>query len=267
MYYSYESIDSLCVNEFIVPDETQNLIKEIKKILMIYHIEPLKPTIINKPQDYCGAICKLLNKLSEKNYEKLKKDIFEIIDNVESEQDIHIITKRIFDIASNNINLSRLFSKLYHELIQKNNSFYDVFHERFIQHTKMLSEIKYISPNEDYDEYCNYVKSIDRLKCGLFFFSNLMKYKIGTIDHMCDLCLELLNTLTNEMKHKENMEYKEELLQSIFIIIKETHEEMYFHSNFEIIYTTIVSLKTHENINPKLKFKCLDIIDFCNHQT
>jgi hypothetical protein len=261
MYYTYDYIDSLSTT-FILPETTQSLLQEIKTLLLIYTHETLKITVVNKPVDYCGSICKLLNKLSEKNYEKLKTEMFLLIDNVEGEQDIDIITNRIFNIASNNMNLSKLFSKLYYELIVKNHSFYDVFQLHFTKHTKTLSEIKYANPNENYDDYCDYVKSIDRLKCGLFFFSNLMKYKINTIDHMVDLCLELLNTLMQEMKHTDNMEYKEELLQSIFIIIRETHEELYFHSKFETIYTTIVSLQTHENANAKLKFKCLDLIDY-----
>jgi len=58
------------------------------------------------------------------------------------------------------------------------------------------------------------------------------------------------------------MEYKEELLQSIFIIIKELLDYLLFHSEWEGLYNNINQIKTHPNVNPKLKFKCMDIIDF-----
>lgn len=259
---SYEFMDKLSVHEFVIPDNILEQIRELKRVLFIYEAEPLKLTVINKPTDYCATICKLLNKLTDKNYEKLKNEMFVLLESIDPIQDIDIITHRIFQIASSNIHLSKLFSKFYNELIKKNKAFYDIFHDHFLKHCKTLSEIKYIDPNENYDEYCNYVKSIDRLKSGLSFFSNLMRFKICTIDHMVGLCDELLNTLIQEMTHDSNMEYKEELLQSIFIIIKETHEELFFHVQFESIFHKIKSLQTSQHINMKLKFKIMDIIDF-----
>jgi hypothetical protein len=269
MYYSYDKIITLSLeySPYEFPAETNQLIHEIKKQLFIHNkTETFKITKIHKQEDYCGTICKLLNKLTQSNYDKLKVELFELIANIEAKSDIDIITNKIFQIASSNIHLSKLFSALYKELIQKNNTFYTIFQDNFIKHSKSLSEIHYISPNEDYDGYCNYVKKIDQLKAGLSFFSNLMKYNICSLDNIVDLCKELLGSLKIEMIHKNNMEYKEELLQSIFIIIKEILDYLLFHKEWEYIYNTIIELKQHPNINPKLKFKCMDITDFVkNH--
>jgi len=49
------------------------------------------------------------------------------------------------------------------------------------------------------------------------------------------------------------MEYKEELLQSIFIIIKELLDYLLFHSEWEGIYNNINEIKTHPNVNAKIK--------------
>jgi len=268
MYYSYDNIVtySIILPEFVLSEYTLNILSDIKKQLLIYKQEPFVKTIIHKQEDYCGIICKLLNKLSEKNYDKLKTEMFDMIKNIDKEEDITIITTRIFNIASSNIYLSKLFAKLYSELININNQFLFVFQTHFKLHTKLLSEIMYYSPNDNYDQYCNYVKQIERLKAGLCFFSNLMKYNICSLDNMVLLCLDLMNILKTEMLHANNMEYKEELLQSIFIIIKETYNDLVFSSEWEHIYNYIVSLKTNNNINNKLKFKCMDIIDFVNKQ-
>jgi len=270
MYYSYETIISLSLDftAYTFNEETLNIITELKHILLIHNkTEPFKITKIHKQLDYCGTICKLLNKLSEKNYEKLKIELFDLIANIDSTDDIDIITNRIFNIASSNIHLSKLFSTLYKELIEKNSMFYVIFQDNFIKHSKVLSEIKYVSPNENYDEYCNYVKKIDQLKSGLSFFSNLMKFNICSMDNLVDLCKELLASLMIEMTHSNNMEYKEELLQSIFIIIKDTLDSLAFHKDWATIFDTIVGLKSHKNINPKLRFKCMDIIDYVNSYT
>jgi hypothetical protein len=265
MYYSYDSILSFSINNnpYIFPEETMKLISDIKKELCIYNkSEPFNVTKINKQVDYCGSICKLLNKLTDKNYNKLKGEIIEVIENIQTKEEIDIITTRIFHIASSNIHSSNLFASLYKELIDKNKTFYIIFQENFKTHSKSLSEIEYISPNENYDAYCNYVKKIESLKAGLSFFSNLMKCNICTLDQMVELIHELMKTLNHEMCHKNNMEYKEELLQSIFIIIKEIYDYLAFHKDWESIYKHIVELKSHSNINSKLKFKCMDIIDY-----
>lgn len=268
MYYSYEKIITLSLDytPYEFPTETQNMITELKKKLFIHNkSEPFKATKINKQEDYCGTICKLLNKLSEKNYEKLKVDLFKLIDNIETSSDIDIITNKIFQISISNIHLSKLFSSLYKELIDKNNTFYLVFQDNFIKHSTLLSEIEYVSPNEDYDKYCNYVKKIDQLKASLSFFSHLMKYNICSLDNIVDLCKELMNTMMHELNHKDKMEYKEELLQSIFIIIKELLDYLLFHSQWEYLYNKINEIKQHPNVNPKIKFKCMDINDFVKH--
>jgi hypothetical protein len=270
MYYSYDTILSLSLDytPYEFTKETMDIILDIKRQLFIHNkSEPFKITKINKQVDYCGTICKLLNKLTDKNFNKLKVELFELIENIHSKSDIDIITTRIFQIASSNIHLSKLFSSLYKELIEKNNTFYIIFQDNFITHSKSLSEIQYVSPNDNYDGYCNYVKKIEQLKAGLSFFSNLMKYNICSLDQIVGLIHELLLSLSIEMKHKDNMEYKEELLQSIFIIIKEIYDFLAFHNDWENIYKQIVDLSKHPNINPKIKFKCMDIMDYVKGHT
>tara|TARA_B110000114_G_C15080093_1_gene393619 strand:- start:325 stop:1140 length:816 start_codon:yes stop_codon:yes gene_type:complete len=268
MYYTYDEIVeiSLHYEKNSLKKEVTEKINQIKKELGIYIYEPLKKTIINKQQDYCGIICKSLNKISEKNYEKLKIDIFEMLEPIEKQEDINIITNKIFSIASSNVFLSKIFSKLYKELIDKNEGFMNVFEENFQKHCELLSNIKYRDPNTDYDGYCNYVKQIEYLKSGLVFFSNLLKEQIGSKVNIMKLCSKLLDLLKEEMKHKEKMEYKDELLQSLFILIKETYNYIYMEDIFKNIKDDIIFIKNHPNCTQKLKFKCMDINDFIKKQ-
>lgn len=260
MYYSYEEIKTISEK---IDKELSNEIKEkidnIKKLLNIEN--KLKKTIIQKQQDYYGSICKLLNKLTDKNYDKLKIEIFDIVLNVKTTSDIDNITIKIFNIASSNMFYSNLFSKLYKELIEKNSNFYYVFQDNFILYTKTLRTIEYVSSNTDYDKYCDYIKKITELKAGLLFFTNLMKYNICSIENIITLCKELITIYKVEIL-KNNEEYKTEILESIFIIIKETYDYLIFNHAWEDIYKNIIYIKDNEKTSKKIKFKCLDIIDF-----
>lgn len=260
MYYSYEDIlkisDSLNSE---INTEIKEKIDNIKKKLGIEN--QLKKTIIQKQDDYYGTICKLLNKLTDKNYEKLKIEIFDLVLNIKKEEDIVNITTKIFNIASSNMFYSNLFSKLYKELIDKNNNFYYVFQDNFILYTKTLRDIEYINSNVDYDKYCEYIKKITELKAGLLFFTNLMKFNICSIENIITLCNELIDIYKSEIL-KNNEEYKTEILESIFIIIKETYDYLIFNHSWEDIYNNILYIKDNERTTKKIRFKCLDMIDF-----
>lgn len=260
MYYTYEDILKI---SNILNEELNNDIKEkidtIKKKVGIEN--HLKKTLIQKQTDYYGIICKLLNKLTDKNYDKLKIEIFEVILNIKKEEEIDNITNKIFKIASSNMFYSNLFSKLYKELIDKNNNFYYVFQDNFILYTKTLRDIEYVDSNVDYDKYCEYIKKITELKAGLLFFTNLMKFNICSIENIITLCDELIDIYKLEIL-KNNEEYKTEILESIFIIIKETYDYLVFNHSWEIIYNNILYIKNNEHTTKKIRFKCLDIIDF-----
>jgi len=57
--------------------------------------------------------------------------MFEMIENITTTKDIDIITNKIFQIASSNIHLSKLFSLLYKELIEKTILFMRFFKKIF----------------------------------------------------------------------------------------------------------------------------------------
>ena len=49
--------------------------------------------------------------------------------------------------------------------------------------------------------------------------------------------------------------------------IKEVLDYLLFHKEWESIYHKVMNLQTHPNINHKLKFKCMDILDFVKNHT
>jgi hypothetical protein len=261
MIYSYDKIMEISLkldkNTIKLDESSLNMLNMLKTQLNIPITVVLKKTVINKKDDI-SQIFKILNKMTDKNYEKLKVELFDMISNINDLDEINKITELIFKIASSNIFYSDLFSKLYFELIQIKREFYNVFQERFDTHTKgLLDKLHYADPNTNYDEYCVYVKQVETLKSSLTFFINLMKKNICSLDNIVDLAITLLNSL---IENKSTPEQNEEYINNIFIIIKECIDFLIFHDKMNTIYDNILTIQKL-NISKKINFKCLDILD------
>ena len=260
MIYTYEKIIDISIKldrtTNKLNDDTTSIINNLKKQLNIPVIEILKKTTINKKDDI-SQIFKILNKLSDKNYDKLKPELFEIIKNINGLEEITKITELIFKIASSNIFYSGLFSKLYFELIQIKREFITIFQDRFETHTQGIYNLNYVDPNQNYDDYCLYIKRVEYLKSSLTFFINLMKHNICPLDNIVDLCIKLQEEL---ILNNSTVEQNEEYINNICIIIKECIEYLIFHNKMETMYKNITIIKSM-NISKKISFKCMDILD------
>lgn len=248
---------AISIKDECLPDEVNECIISIKKTLGIYN-EPIKTTVIVKADN--KDIFKILNKLSSSNYDKLSKELFKEIVKITDFDEINKITNKIFNIASSNIFYSKLFSKLYIELIKINSEFYKVFQENFMTYCEKIKRIHYVSPNENYDLYCDYSKNITQLKASLTFFSNLTKENICSINVIITLLNELIKLLEQDMKKDDN-EFKQEILDSIYILITECLELLLFEPEWQSIYLKLIEIKL-KNTDKKMKFKFMDIDDF-----
>ena len=231
-------------------------INTIKRSLNIPIKEILKKTVVNKKEDI-SQIFKLLNKITDKNYEKLKVELFSIIEKIESIEEIKKITELIFKIASSNLFYSVIFAKLYTELISKKNEFYLVFQEHFDIHTSDIDQLNYVDPNVNYDEYCNYIKRVEHVKSSLLFFINLMKTNVCNLDNIVELCVKLQTTL---LESDLATEQTEEYINNIHIIIKECIDYFIFHEKMELVYTNVIQTQ-QKFTSKKISFKCMDMLE------
>lgn len=259
--YSYESIIDISfkMKKSTLSEETLIKLNNIRKILNIPVVEIIKKTVIQKKQTEIAQIIKLLNKMTENNYEKLKVELFELVKSIDSIEDIHKITNAIFNIVSTNVFYSKFFSKLYTELIPLNKEFYFVFQTHYDSYLTELNKIEYISSSVDYDKFCDYNKQIDKMDSMLSFFINLMKNNICTVDNIANLCISLQKKLNIGIEIKEQTEHNEKMLNAIYIIIKESIDYLIFNSQMELINNNIEYITNHPKITPKIKFKCMDL--------
>jgi len=257
---SYERFLEISINmdrkKNVLDEQAVLQLNTIKRTLNIPIKENLKKTIVNKKEDI-SQIFKLLNKITDKNYDKLKAELFSIIEKIDVSEEIKKITELIFKIASSNIYYSLIFAKLYTELIEKKNEFYLVFQEHFDIHTSDIDQLNYVDPNVDYDEYCNYIKRVEHIKSSLVFFINLMKTNVCNLDNIVELCIKLQTTL---LKSEIGGEHNEEYINNIHIIIKECIDYIIFHEKMETLYTNVLEIQ-QKFTSKKISFKCMDILD------
>ena len=192
---------SLKINrkELFLEETVYQKLNTIKKQLNIHINEVLKKTVIKKQENAYGQVFKLLNKITDKNYDKMKIELFELIKQIDSVDEINKLTSLIFSIASSNLFYSILFSKLYTELIDINKEFYKVFQFKFDEYIENIHKIKYTDPHTNYDEYCDYVKKVEQVKSSLTFFINLMKNNICSLDNIVNMCILLQKKTCNRL--------------------------------------------------------------------
>lgn len=261
--HSYETFIQLSLTmkkeNHPLPDSVIDQLNEIRKILQIPIVEKIKKTVIVKKESTVSEILKILNKITEKNYDKLRDSICVLVKGIENLEDMNKITHVIFNIASSNLFYSKLFSKLYKELIDVNRTFYDVFQ---IHYHKFFTELQTFdfTQTKDYDEFCEYTKKIQQLDSTLTFFINLMKTNNCEIEHITDLCLLLQDKIIEDNVF-EKVELNEQMLHCIYIILKECMDYLLFHEKLEPIVHKVKEIKQHPKLTSKMKFKCMDLDD------
>lgn len=271
MVYTYDAVVgiSLKMNKenHKLDDNIIMKLNSIRKTLGIPVYEIIKKTVIQKKEADIGQITKLLNKITDKTYSKLKNEILELVKSVENMEDINKLTDTIFGIVSSNRFYSEMYAKLYTELIKIKREFLDLFQEHFDTYLTELNKITYVGANDNYDQFCDYNKKIIQMESMLVFFINLMKHDICSLDNIAELCVSLQRKLLldfetskkmNESIHKEQ---DEEMINCIYIVISECIDLLIFHRHMEEINNNNEKIRTHSLVNPKIKFKCMDIHD------
>jgi hypothetical protein len=263
--YTYDDFQmiSMRLNRTVnkLDDDVVSKLNKVRRLTGLPVREVIKKTVIVKKDADIGQITKLLNKMTDKTYEKLKTELFVLIENVVEPDDVEKVTRALFGIASTNKFYSILFARLYTELIQVNRDFLTLFQDNFDIYLSEFNNVQAADPNKDYDAFCVYTKQMDQKKSMLMFFINLMKNDICKLDNIADLCKMIVTKLMNGLGQPELKEQNEELINCVMIIMKECVDLLLFHPNMEAIMSTVQAIKTSPVVTPKIKFAAMDIID------
>ena len=218
-----------------------------------------------------------LNKISVKNFESHRSLIVDFIttflknqsENAEiSEEDRMINTRKIghsiFDIASTNKNNSALYASLYLDLISRFEIFTTILSEFVGNFKTTIQTIIYVSPDENYDQFCAYTKSNDSRKSTTLFLVNLMKLDLVSHHTVIDIIQHFQDTVFQYIDESNRTNEVEEIIENLFILIVQSNLKMHekWGQIVDIVKTiSTMKLKEHQSLTNRAVFKCLDILD------
>jgi hypothetical protein len=195
--------------------------------------EPFKVTQIEKKEGIeklFNNIRANLNKLTEKNFDKIIDLIFESIDeitldNEDNNQNVRIINM-IIDISSNNSAYSEVYSNLYISLLNKYDFLIDSDNYIIEEYLNLLDNIEYVNPSENYDKFCEINKINQKRRSQLLFILNLFKKSVVTLDKFISIFNVINTKLNNQLYANTFKEVNDELTENYLVIISNLSKEI-----------------------------------------
>jgi len=231
---------------------TKSKFVENKTTKIVENFNDKRIKIINeRPNDEINInlVKKLLNKLTENNYDKIKTELICFYNTLISNK--YIIAENIFEILSNNKFYSKLNSDLFIELLNLDKIFYDILQSKLENITNIVEKILQNDIN------------LDKVECKLLFYINLSNSTIIDINIIINLVINLQEKLVSVIKIENNSIIGEMLTYIIYIIISNININ---YVKTDSIYNNIKTISKYKNkhfpsLNNKIIFKHMDMSD------
>lgn len=269
-HYSYEFIlntyNNLDRTQYKLQDIVFDEINKIKNKLKIDNNSNsiFNSTFIKKSNDeYMNNLFKYLNKLSDKTYDKFSNQIIELIKNNDNKEINEIIIDKFFEIVITNSVYCKLYAKLFYLMINEDNSFLVFFNDKIELYLNNFKNIKYVSSNENYDEYCRYIKHIDSLKNFTSFLIECYNNNICDLNRIVNIVIFLQENIIENIDNEENLKLNENYCLIIHIIIKNLINKLNNNDKWNIIINNFNTICDSDGVgkNKRIEFNIMDIND------
>ena len=206
-----------------------------------------------------------LNKITEKNYDTISNNLFEkmtddLVDNNKSE-----IAKHIFEIASTNKFYSKVYARLFNDIIMRFDFMRDIMINNFNIFIEVFDTIDSADPNTDYDKFCNVNKANEKRKALSQFFVNLMLEGLIEKDAVMNIIYSLLQKMFDYAELKNKKAEGVEISENLFILvssIKNSLQQSEIDTIKEKLDLIIAMKSSSENsLTNKIIFKYMDLIE------
>lgn len=213
-------------------------------------------------------IRKHLNKITEKNYDKMYEQICQEITPLTdaSVEDLDKIGDAIFTIASGNAFYSKTYAKLYNDLMCRYNFMDNIFKSNLNKFSELFTTIEYYNPNVDYDKFCENNKTNDKRRALSTFYVNLMKENAIEKHEIIKIINNVQTYMMEKIQTEGNKEIVDELSENIFILITNSSEELEDEDEWENIIDNVKvysksNVKHFPSATTKSIFKHMDMLD------
>lgn len=212
-----------------------------------------------------------LNKITESNFIEIKKEIVTLLNRAltveHSEEDLLKIGESIFEIGSMNKFWTELYAKLYKDLLDTFPIMNGISERNFINFGKLFDNIRCVSPDEDYDLFCEVNKENDRRKAMSSFFVNLMGQNIISGNSLGGIVDNLVNMIKSLIIVEGNKDQIDEISENIFIIMDKGYDmlkktwENFDNVNSYLLSITNMKKRDYPSLTNKTIFKFMDLKD------
>ena len=213
-----------------------------------------------------NVLREFLNKMTEKTYEENLKEIITKVKTFDN-KNLIIICKYIFEMASSNKFYSEMYANLYKTLINEFQEMKDECFNQLQRFLKTFEEIKYINPDENYDEFCDMNEKNEKRRAMSQFFTNLMKKNVIETEEIIKIILSLHEQIFKYLKEPDQKNIIEEIVENIFILLYKNKTCFESHPEWEKIKTQIEIIinakkSDYPSLTNKIIFRYLDIAEF-----
>ena len=191
-----------------------------------------KSTIIEKPVDgiekWIQDIRVCINKMSLKNYENQKTAILGLLEkcladqpNAQQDENFKKIADFVFSVASSNIFFASIYASLFAELMEKYKIFNDLLRDYLNSYVSSVNKLKYVDPDENYDEYCLYNKENDMRKANAVFIIHLVKQNALPAMRVLTIITSFQELTTQYIEEDNRIHEVEEISEILYLFLKE----------------------------------------------
>ena len=204
----------------------------------------------------------------DKILEKLMSTLDDINKNGNyNDESINKIGYAIFNMATSNKFNSNVYARLCSKLKARYEFMTNIIMTNITEFMKLFENMKFVSPEENYDEFCEMNITNDKRRSMSLFLTNLYKNNVITLDFVYQNINNVQNMImintTNSEKKSEIDELSEILyilLTNIpFLVLIKHNDWIQLHK--QILEFTNLNNKIHTGITSKSKFKHMDIMD------
>ena len=180
-----------------------------------------------------------LNKMIKDNYDLVKDNIIEILENVLDEKvmdentqnNIDVLSSTIFKTASSNRFYSEVYAHLYKDLMLKyQNDYFKsyllVAVEKYIDEFNNLSSTNYSIADDDYDALCELNKRVEEKKSFTAFITNLYKNGAMSDNKFALIVNNIVSNIQKYCSQEDTLLCIEQLVDNLSILVAEIKDEM-----------------------------------------
>ena len=248
------------VNENITSDDWET-IRNFKTTTLDKNMEGLEAQM--------DQIRSYLNKLTNENYQEISNEIKMVIKDIVEQNEENYLSKigvSIFEIGSANRFLSKVYVKLYKELIDTYPIMKNVCTSNFNSFQSLFETFDSCDANEDYDKFCDITKQNEKRKALSKFLMICVEYNIIEIKSMEKIVLDFINKINKFIDEPNNENAVDEIVANLAIMILSSVSVFKSMKSHDKVFKDIevlseLNVKEHPSLSNKTLFKFLDIVE------